>query len=84
MQRVVATSPYLNQPARRIEEARIARARELLPLATQIRDRAKVQADAIGAFERRFGAEQVKHLARLLDDLWMAADSFIADVEGRT
>lgn len=38
-------------------------------------------AGTIGPTERRFGAVEVMHLARLTDDVWMSLDSFIADVE---
>lgn len=78
---MMATSPYLNQPPRRLEEARLARAKTLVPQARDLRDRAKAQADAIAGTERRFGSDEVRHLARLLDDLWMAADAFAADVD---
>jgi hypothetical protein len=78
---MAATSAYLNRPARPIEEARRARARTLVPLARDLGSRAKAQADAIGTSERRFGGDEVRHLARLLDDLWMAADSFAADID---
>lgn len=77
----MATSSYLNQPPRRLEDARLARAKALVPQARDLRDRAKTQADAIAASERRFGGDQVRHLARLLDDLWMAADAFAADLD---
>jgi hypothetical protein len=43
-------------------------------------DQAKRQADTIGRTERRFGSPAIMHLARLLDDLWMAADNFVSDV----
>ena len=68
--------------APQIEDARIAAARTLLPLARAVLDAAKRQADAIGRTERRFGAPPIMHLARLLDDFWMAADGLICDLEG--
>ena len=68
--------------APQIEDARIAAARTLLPLAHAVLDAAKRQAGAIGRTERRFGAPPIMHLARLLDDLWMAADGLICDLEG--
>jgi hypothetical protein len=55
-------------------------ARDLVPLAQALFDQAKPQADAIGRVERRFGSPAIMHLARLLDDLWMAADNFVSDV----
>jgi hypothetical protein len=67
--------------APRIEDARIAAARTLLPLAQAVLEAAKQQADAIDRTERRFGAPAIMHLARLLDDLWMAADNLICDLE---
>lgn len=76
-----ASSPFLNRLPRLIEDARLARARMLIPLARTVRDSAKEQADAIGSTERRFGPVGTRQLARLLDDLWMAADSFVCDVE---
>jgi hypothetical protein len=65
----------------RIEDARIAAARSLLPLARDIFKEAKRQADAIDRTERRFGAPTIMQLARLLDDLWMAADNLICDLD---
>ena len=62
------------------EDARLAAARTLLPLAGALFAEAKKQADAIGGTERRFGATEIMHLARLLDDLWMAADNLICDL----
>jgi hypothetical protein len=67
-------------PAADIEDARLAAARTLLPLARVVFTQAKQQADAIGRIERRFGAVEIMHLARLLDDLWMAADNLICDL----
>ena len=67
--------------APQVEDARIAAARTLLPLARTILDAAKQQADTIGRTERRFGAPPIMHLARLLDDLWMAADNLVCDLE---
>ena len=67
--------------AGRVEDARIAAARALLPLARHIFTEAKRQADAIDRTERRFGASAIMHLARLLDDLWMAADNLICDLD---
>ena len=67
-------------PATGDDDVRLAAARSLLPLAQAVFDGAKAQADAIGRTERRFGSPSVMHLARLLDDLWMAADNFLADV----
>jgi hypothetical protein len=64
------------------DDARLLAARSLVPLARVIRDQAKGQADRISRTERRFGAAEIMHLARLLDDVWMAADSFIADLAG--
>lgn len=65
----------------RIEDARIAAARALLPLARHVFTEAKRQSDAIDRTERRFGAPSIMHLARLLDDLWGAADNLICDLE---
>lgn len=67
--------------APQIEDARIAAARTLLPLAKAVFDAAKQQADAIGRTERRFGPAPIMHLARLLDDLWMAADNLLSDLD---
>jgi hypothetical protein len=67
--------------ASRVEDARIAAARTLLPLARTIFQAAKQQADAIDRTERRFGAPAIMHLARLLDDLWMAADNMVCDLD---
>lgn len=67
----------------RIEDARIAAARTLLPLARHLFAEAKRQADAIDRTERRFGTPAIMHLARLLDDLWGAADNLICDLEDR-
>jgi hypothetical protein len=61
-------------------DIRLDAARELLPLARAVFDQAKKQADTIGRTERRFGSPAIMHLARLLDDLWMAADTFVSDV----
>ena len=61
-------------------DIRLAVARDLLPLAQALFDQAKKQADMIGRTERRFGSPAIMHLARLLDDLWMAADNFVSDV----
>lgn len=68
--------------APQVEDARVAAAHALLPLARAILGEAKRQADAISRTERRFGAPPIMHLARLLDDLWMAADNLICDLEG--
>jgi hypothetical protein len=62
------------------DDIRLAAARDLLPLARALFDQAKKQADTIGRTERRFGSAAIMHLARLLDDLWMAADNFVSDV----
>jgi hypothetical protein len=62
------------------DDIRLAAARDLLPLAQALFDQAKKQADTIGRIERRFGSPAIMHLARLLDDLWMAADNFVSDV----
>jgi hypothetical protein len=62
------------------DDSRLAAALDLLPLARALFEQAKVQADAIGRTERRFGSAAIMHLARLLDDLWMAADNFVSDV----
>ncbi|HEX6979420.1 MAG TPA: hypothetical protein VF342_08980 [Alphaproteobacteria bacterium] len=75
-----APAPALSCQSDGLEDLTLAAARRLLPLARQLRDDAKRQADAIGRFERRFGPPETRHLARLLDDLWMAADSFVCDV----
>ena len=61
-------------------DIRLDSARELLPLAQAVFDQAKKQADTIGRTERRFGSPAIMHLARLLDDLWMAADNFVSDI----
>ena len=81
------TSPYLDQPTRTeaqvqfaVSDARIADAVALIPALTTILASAKAQADKFGRTERRFGSEENMHLARLLDDLWMACDNFISDV----
>jgi hypothetical protein len=71
----------LESPASRIEDARVAAARTLVPLARTILEAAKQQADAIDRTERRFGAPTIMHLARLLDDLWMAADNLVCDLD---
>jgi DNA-binding transcriptional LysR family regulator len=68
--------------ATQVEDARIAAARSLLPLARAVLDAAKRQADAIDRTERRFGSPPIMHLARLLDDFYMAADNLICDLEG--
>jgi hypothetical protein len=73
----IAISPA---PAR-IEDARVAAARALLPLVRTVFIQTKQQADAIDRCERRFGAAEITHLARLLDDLWMAADNLLCDLE---
>jgi hypothetical protein len=65
----------------RVEDTRIAAARALLPLARHVFLEAKRQADAIDRTERRFGTPAIMHLARLLDDLWMAADGLVCDLE---
>lgn len=76
---MVAVMP--DSAASRVEDARIAAARALVPLARTIFESAKQQADAISRTERRFGPPAIMHLARLLDDLWMAADNLISDIE---
>jgi hypothetical protein len=63
------------------DDARIAAARMLVPLARLVRDQVKGQADAISRTERRFGPAEIRHLARLLDDLWMSSDALLADLE---
>jgi hypothetical protein len=60
-------------------DARLDRAATLVPIARALFEMAKAQADAIGQTERRFGSPEVMHLARLLDDLWMACDSLVTD-----
>jgi hypothetical protein len=65
----------------RIEDHRFALARELVPLARLLRDRAKTQADLFGPLDRRFGTDEIRHLARLIDDVWMTLDTLITDVE---
>lgn len=76
-----ARSPLPRQSPPPVEWGRLAQARMLVPLARTVRDSAKEQADSIGRTERRFGSAEIRHLARLLDDLWMAADSFVCDME---
>jgi hypothetical protein len=49
--------------------------------ARAVLDAAKRQADAIDRTERRFGSPPIMHLARLLDDFYMAADNLICDLE---
>lgn len=71
----------LDSAAPQVEDARIAAARTLLPLAKAMFEAAKQQADAIGRTERRFGPPPIMHLARLLDDLRMAADGLICDLD---
>lgn len=80
-------SPPLSQPLRSeakaradFADARFVAALELMPLIASVREIAKAQADAIGRTERRFGSKPIMHLARMLDDLWMAADNFTSDV----
>lgn len=63
------------------DDARIAAARALVPLARVVRDQVKQQADGISRSERRFGPAEIRHLARLLDDAWMACDGLVADLE---
>ena len=65
-----------------VEDARLGAARALLPLARAVFTQAKQQADAISPTERRFGAAEIMHLARLLDDFWAAADQLICDLDG--
>jgi hypothetical protein len=76
----VASNSETENFSPRADDARLAAAQALLPLAKALLESAKGQADAIGRTERRFGSPAIMHLARLLDDLWMAADSFVADV----
>jgi hypothetical protein len=64
------------------DDARIAAARTLVPLARIVRDQVKQQADGISRTERRFGSAEIRHLARLLDDAWMACDGLVADLGG--
>ena len=76
----LATSDYLNRPLRRIEDARIAAAASLLPIAKALGEMAKAQADSIDRTERRFGAPAIMDLAKLLDDVWMACDNLVTDI----
>jgi hypothetical protein len=70
-----------NQTYDRIEDRRLALARELVPFARLLRDRAKAQANLLGTIDRCFGSDQTRHLARLLDDVWLSLDVFVADFE---
>lgn len=74
------TDSDLTSPSSTSDGARLLAARSLVPLARAIFEQAKQQADLIGRTERRFGTPAIMHLARLLDDLWMAADNLICDV----
>jgi hypothetical protein len=78
--RVVQSTTDSADPVTCEDDIRLVAARDLLPLAQALFDQAKKQADMIGRTERRFGSPAIIHLARLLDDLWMAADNFVADV----
>lgn len=63
------------------DDARIVAARALVPLARAMRDQVKQQADSISRVERRFGSPEIMHIARLLDDIWLACDGLVADLE---
>lgn len=62
-------------------DVRYAKLCALLERSRQLRDDLKEQADSISRTERRFGSPEIQHLARLLDDAWMALDSLASDVE---
>ena len=62
-----------------VEDERVALAIMALPKVAELLGIIKPIADKIGPLERRCGTERMMHLARLLDDLWMACDSLLAD-----
>jgi hypothetical protein len=66
--------------ALRVEDERIALAIKALPQVAALLAVIKPIADRIDKTERRFGSKPIMALAGLADDLWMACESFVADV----
>lgn len=74
-------SPYLARPRGIRTDARLDHARKLVPLARILRDGAREQAQTISAAERHFASPEIRRLANVLDDLWLATDSFLAGID---
>jgi hypothetical protein len=77
-------SPYFAGPPRLRVDTRFDHARKLVPLARILRDSARGQAQMISVAERHFASAEIRHLACVLDDLWLAADSFLAGIDAAT
>ena len=74
-------SPYFAGPPRLRADARFDHARKLVPLARILRDSAREQAQMISVAERHFAGADIRRLACALDDLWLAADAFLAGID---